>query len=46
MDICIVAQIIFQLAQAHVDTPANHAKVAEAVKYTQAQCEQMKKEKK
>ena len=47
MNICVVAQVLAALAASHSDVPANQAKIAQVVEYTQQQCvaEQKKAEK-
>lgn len=47
MDICVVAQVLAALAASHADVPANQARIAQVVEYTQKQClvEQKKVEK-
>jgi pyruvate/oxaloacetate carboxyltransferase len=40
MDPCLVLQIMAAMANSHVDTRANHAKIEEALQYQQKVCKE------
>lgn len=45
MDICLVLQLYFAMAQSHMDVAKNHAKIAEVGQSLQAECAKVEKEK-